>query len=437
MDNIYSFSEPTSPIAEALGKLLPLDQTQNEDAIAFLVDFATQSPADDSWLAFARQARKPIILLNTPEDTAIPGCVASFPSRASILILEEKYVVLQVLDATSGTLSRTEETISVNLEKRTFTEPESRELPCESQTLSDDDLARVIESAVEPSAIDALRQNAADIRRERCAAGVTSHDVSILPYPQYKIQYTYFVYNIPLTDSGQTWQEALVMEVALFASYGATSKKYLRLTALRTLQAKVTLFQMGYLRWDDSYNRGYFTDFVNYTLTSASADVKCAEVLPSGGGSGDYSSNYSVVVGVDTSKFPQYYNQYDIGGNLSFSASDFWHEGSKTDQIATINNHMELNKNDQWNMFEEPFMRKARVKGIPALAVSNYSPLFECRFESAGSFAQATSFSCDTKAHCTYAWVSGNWASYVMHLSSWDSTYSFTGCSVNFADVSC
>lgn len=75
---------------------------------------------------------------------------------------------------------------------------------------------------------------------------------------------------------------------------------------------------------------------------------------------------------------------------------------------------LSMMENSVWDMFDESFMRKAKVKSLPPLATKNLQTVTETVWYGANTLTDTIGVQLYWKVDHYHLWVDGNWASYTM-----------------------
>jgi len=231
-----------------------------------------------------------------------------------------------------------------------------------------------------------------------------------LPLHQYKLIYLAIEHTRNLTDS-QVTINSVVMEISLIASYNP-QYKYLR---IRSLGAGCS---PGHLQANDTYDRGYFQSAVNVQmlpksnkLTTLSTDPKNINKQTT------YTTGSSFSVGVDISKNPSFSPSYTVSESTTTQISDFNIYNNSAGLDASWDFKLSMAEKDIWEMFSHSFMRKARVKELPALATRNLQPVTEAVWYGSNSLTDTIGIDLGLRLDHYRCWVTGSWDGYQTHYS--------------------
>ncbi|MCL2531098.1 MAG: hypothetical protein FWE40_02945 [Oscillospiraceae bacterium] len=239
---------------------------------------------------------------------------------------------------------------------------------------------------------------------------VENSTLGSLPLHQYKLIYLAIEHTRNLTDS-QVTVNSVVMEISLIASYNP-QYKYLR---IRSLGAGCS---PGQLQANDTYDRGYFQSAVNMQmlpktnkLTTLSTDPKNINKQTT------YTTGSSFSVGVDISKNPSFSPSYTVSESTTTQISDFNIYNNGAGLNASWDFRLSMAEKDIWDMFSHSFMRKARVKELPALATRNLQPVTEAVWYGSNTLTDTIGIDLGLRLDHYRCWVTGSWDGYQTHYS--------------------
>jgi len=231
-----------------------------------------------------------------------------------------------------------------------------------------------------------------------------------LPLHQFTLIYLALDGDWNLTDRQRTIN-SVIMEISLFASYNP-QYKYLR---IRSMGAGCS---PGTLAANDTYDRGYFQSGVNIHMQPKSNALKTLSTDPKNiNKQTTYTTSSSFSVGVDISKNPSFSPSYTVSETTSTQISDFniYNNGAGID--ASWDFKLSMTEKSIWDMFSHSFMRKAKVKELPSLAIRNLQPVTEAVWYGANNLDDTIGVELSWKIDHYRCDVIGDWQSYKTHYS--------------------
>ena len=232
-----------------------------------------------------------------------------------------------------------------------------------------------------------------------------------LPLDQYRLLYVVLEHQWNLTDTQQT-TNSLIMEVSLFASYNP-QYKYLR---IRSMGAGFNPASGKQMSSDDTYDRGYFQGAINMQMTPVSNRLTTLSTDPKNiNGQTSYTSGSTFTVGVDISKNPSFSPSYSVSESSTTVISDFNVYNNSSGISAMWDFKYSRIEKDIWEMFSQPFMKKAQVKTLPPLATRNLQPIADAVWYAPNSLMDNVGIRLSWHTDHYRCWVEGNWSNYTMY----------------------
>ncbi len=379
MTYIKIIGESNSAVLDELKKLLPLyteDNPAPADAVvgAHLIDFSDPRNRNKELPGDGR----PVILMNTEMTASIPGCVATIPSKCSVLHFFDDYSVWQVLDVPvkekseqqNMAVTQSDNSICQHMGEvsKGYERPICPPSPAE--------LAVLIEAN-----IDTVKRIEISMAVEALREGYQDDFPTDLPEKQYKFQYVRNEWSDSIAGTAQRPVIAQLVELALIASFNPKCK-YLR---VRSLGAG---FHPGAMLKNDNYDRGYFQSDLWTFLHCMDTRIVTYQTSPQNvSGATTYTTGSSFSVGVDISQSPSFQPSYTISTSETIVIRDFDVINQSAGTRSEWRMRMGAIGDSIWNLFEESFLRKPKVKPLPALATQNAQPHCEAVYRAEGAFS--------------------------------------------------
>lgn len=359
----------------------------------------------------------PVLLLNITNPKYLAGIAGlGFKSECLILKKLDGDTLVEVLDLPEREPKLDEGLATVTNNASDF--KESKILPVKEQnmdekgksftsstkSLTSEDFAAFIEKKLlvdEPET--QLKANVTEIVKS---------NPGDLPSGQAKTIYVRINRSSTIRDI-QTFNNELTIVVTLLASYNNPPYKYLRVTSLG---AGFHPANGGNIHSDSTYNRGFFQSKINVSMASMTNELTTFLTTPRNANNvSNYTTSSEFQVGVDISKNPGFNASYTIGESYSTPVSDFDIQNRSSGSQGSWDFQLSMTKNSIWDMFEEPFLKKARVKGLPNLAKQNLQPICTAVWYAPKTYNGTSQIQLNWSAQYYRCWVTGNWAKYTKH----------------------
>ncbi len=398
-----------SPVIDELRKLIPVYPenypVDSDDTVsAYLIDYSIQG---NRGLALPSDGL-PVILLNTNMTDSIQGCLATIPSKCSILHFYDNYTIWQVLDIPMVTRTERQSNFVKQNEDTSCSFLGDSKKSCERpmRPLCDEELAVLIETNIDIAERTALSMEVEDSRKNYL------DDLPIdLPEKQYNFQYVRLEVSKKLDEVDQTVYNAQLIELALIASFNPLCK-YLR---VRLIGAG---FNPGYLYYDDNYDRGFFQSKITTYIEPHDSRIVTYDTSPKTvSGVTTYTTGSSFNVGVDISKNPTFKTSYTISNSETISIQDFDMFNKSMGIKSEWETGITIMRDNIWNMFSQAAFRRAKVKPLPELAKHNAQPHCEAVYRAEGMFPDKVNMSMGWQVMYHHLWVSGSAVAFPMHYS--------------------
>ncbi|MCL2361825.1 MAG: hypothetical protein FWC73_08450 [Defluviitaleaceae bacterium] len=248
-------------------------------------------------------------------------------------------------------------------------------------------------------------------RSEPCCIHALSNNPAVLPPHQLRLVYLTIDAKWNL-DTHQVTSNSVVLEISLIASFNP-AYKYLR---IRSLGAGFSPTNGATFSPDTAYDKGYIQSMANLhfapqtnKLTVLSTDPKNVNARHT------YTAGSSFSVGVDISKNPSFNPSYTISNSETREISDFNIYNNSAGVVADWDFKFSMIEKSVWDAFSQPFMRKGRVKDMPALATRNMQTVTDTVWYGPSSLTDTIGMQLYWKTNHHKFWVTGNWSNYTMH----------------------
>jgi hypothetical protein len=203
------------------------------------------------------------------------------------------------------------------------------------------------------------------------------------------------------------------MEISVIASYNP-GNKYLK---IRIGGAGFCPTNGAEMEEDGIYNRGYFQSNIKIhiepntdKLRSFSTEPKNIWHCPK------YIASCSFNVGVDTTKYPAYNKAYTVSDSITSTVSGFNIYNHSIGDVADWELKLNLTENSIWDMFDEEFMNKAKVKAIPKLATKRLKAETEAVWLADNNLNETVGIQLYWRVDYYHCYVTGNWEDYTQHF---------------------
>ncbi len=454
---IFETKSPSDPVAKELAKLYNLevldttkvDQIQGPGWTSMIAGLvldcsgkkgATQLAAGKAALEAALAGDAPVVLLNVTDGEYMAGlcgigfetgCAVVSPYRGGSKVIEDLDAGVKTgpseTDERGGTQDA-EGTLQLMVKEQRRPTVDVETLPTEYPfaELEPEERAEAIEKVLEAEEresaypqIDSYRELVAD------------SGPGVLPPGQ--VSTTYLLSRDVRTIEGrQTFTNEVVWDVALIASYRDPPYKYLQITSKG---AGFSPASGSDINKDGRYKRRYFQDSINVQMEPSGTDLITLDTSPENQNKGStVTTSSSYTVGVDVSKNPSFNASYTIGESISTTISDFDVINKVSGKIGKWTYQLGMSASSHWDLFTEPFGKKARVKSLPALAKYNLKPVTTIIWFTPKTFKGTVRVQMNTNVTYYAAWVTGDWAKYTMKLL-WMTYYKSKSHYFNFSTV--
>ncbi len=255
----------------------------------------------------------------------------------------------------------------------------------------------------------------------------------VLPPGQVKTVYVKINYSSTI-EGNQTFTNQVTMDVSLIASYDNPPYKYLQITSLGAGFAPAS---GGDLNKDGKYKRRYFQNLINVHMQPSTDQLTTLQSSPKNvNGASTVTTSSSYTVGVDVSKNPGFNASYTIGESISETISDFDIINKSSGKSGMWNYQMGMTASSIWDLFKEPFMKKAQVKSLPTLAKANLQPTTTIVWYTPKTFNSRVPMQMNWTAYYYAAWVTGDWVKYTMRYQWWSYGWGYWSGNPTYVDFS-
>jgi hypothetical protein len=442
MTNFEPLIENTSqdPLVKKLGDTLyhPFIYSNNIKDIDFndysvllinfnRVDECSDQIALNKLINMALAANKPLILLNVQDGRILSKILGiGFRGRCIIVRPYGTYNVFNALGLTGnlmqecGKASVTQNADGsrcFNLEEDDCCECLPSQCHSHFENLCIADQARMIEG---------ILYSDFQVPQELCpqAPGSTPAD---LPENQFKLNYLAIEGMWNLSDQ-QVTNNSVVMEISLIASFNP-KYKYLR---IRSVGAGFNPANGAPMQYDSTYDRGYFQSHVKIHMQPNTDKLRTLSTEPKNvNKQAQYTTNSEFSVGVDISKNPTFSSSYTISETMTTTVSDFDIYNNGAGVTADWDFDLSMTENSIWDIFDEEFLKKAKVKPLPALATKNLQAVTEAVWYADNTLNEIIGVQLYWRVDHFHCYVTGDWASYTEHYTHKWNTVGYQGTPVN------
>ena len=286
--------------------------------------------------------------------------------------------------------------------------------------LCDADKARMIEG---------ILYSDFNIPQEFCSTSL-GDSPGVLPESQVKINYLAIEGKWNLTDQ-QVTNNSVVMEISLIASYNP-KYKYLR---IRSVGAGFNPANGGEMQNNSTYYRGYFQSRVKIHMQPNTDKLKTLTTEPKNvNKQAQYTTSSEFSVGVDIAKNPSFNSSYSISESMTTVVSDFNIYNNGAGVLADWDFVLSMTENSIWDIFDEGFLQKPKVKSLPALATKNLQAVTEAVWYAENTLNEVIGVQLYWKVDHFHCYVTSDWIEHYTH--KWNTVgYSSTPVSIDFGSV--
>ena len=382
----------------------------------------------------------PVVLLNCGDAGAMAGfcgvgiasdCMIARPQQNGSLIvdvldasgteLEEDYRSMTVEQSSDG--RRVDGIVESGAQKQDPDKP----MLSEFAILSDRAKARIVEEVLSTHDENEF---------ERYSISQVEDNPGDLPRDQVKTTYIKLPLSRPIDGrkEAQHFTNQVVMAVTLLASFDNPPYKYLR---IETLGSGFAPASGGYLHWNRMYDRGWFQNRIEIHMEPRSQDLTTLQSSPRNvSKQHTVTTGTSVNVGVDISKNPSFKSSYTISNSQTEVIDDFEITNKSSGVVGKWYYQLSMTAGNFLDLFDQPTLRKARVKALPTLARANLQTSCAVVWYVPKTYDKTVPVQLDWSAAYYNGWVTGYWLSYAMHGKGWTWKQIGTIVHVNFAEVS-
>lgn len=280
--------------------------------------------------------------------------------------------------------------------------------------------------------IEGILDSEFKVPEELCSPCVGSTPAD-LPESQFKLNYLAIEGKWNLSDQ-QVTNNSVVMEISLIASFNPRYK-YLR---IRSVGAGFNPTNGGEMQYDSTYDRGYFQSNVNIHMQPNTDKLRTLSTEPKNvNKQSQYTTSSQFNVGVDISKNPSFSASYTISESLTTVVSDFNIYNNGAGVTADWDFSLSMTENSIWDIFDEEFLKKAKVKPLPSLATKNLQAVTEAVWYADNTVNDVIGVQLYWKVDHFHCYVTGDWTSYTEHYThKWKTVgYQSTPVNIDFGSV--
>lgn len=413
MKTLVLIGESSDLLISELGKLCAINKydADNLDAVdGFVFDLKNDDAIiEEDYLVKCREDKIPIILLNANADKICKLFGLGLQSNIVIITFNDNSTVFQPINTDVLIDNGIEKFIEVKTAengKRHMSD--ENELPLSGYNVSGNDLnesklAKIIENNITKKNLMLM-----DEKIEQLLS--VPIDLPAKQYHFYFVDINFDYNNL----EGQIAENRVTFCVALIASFNPKCK-YVRVGCVG---AGCNPTGGKSMKWDDTYNRGYFQKAIHINMLPSSSKISTYETSPKNlNNQTSYTAETSFTVGVDISKEPSFNASYTVTDSVTSTVSDFDIQNNSSGLTAHWDFEMGITKSSIWDLFNEPAMRKAQVKELPNLAKKNFQPVCEAvwRVNNDPVFRESVTFEFSLLIDYYHCWVTGDWTNYVKH----------------------
>ena len=214
---------------------------------------------------------------------------------------------------------------------------------------------------------------------------------------------------------GQVFNNQVTFACSMVASYDDPPYKYLWITSAG---AGFHPANGGDLWKNSTYPRGYFQNTIKLDMRPENTLTTYQTSPRNTNHQSSVTTSSSFTVGVDVAKNPAFKPSYTLGKSTTETIADFKIGNDSSGRVAKWEYQLGKTASSVWNIFDEPFMRKARVEGLPALAKSNLQPSTTGVWYVGNHFSGSVDVQVGWYATYLDCWVTGDWTDYTMRYQS-------------------
>ncbi|BCN31842.1 hypothetical protein [Anaeromicropila herbilytica] len=375
---------------------------------------------------------KPLILLNVKDGSILSKILGiGFRGRCIIVRPYSTYNVFNALGLTGEVMQETGQAVVTQNEdgSRCFSVDET---PCnECPPMECQAFFENLCVAEQVRMIEGILDSEFKVPEELCPMPGSSP--ADLPESQFKLNYLAIEGKWNLSDQ-QVTNNSVVMEISLIASFNP-KYKYLR---IRSVGAGFNPANGADMQYNSTYDRGYFQSHVNIHMQPNSSKLRTLSTEPKNvNKQAQYTTSSEFSVGVDLSKNPTFSSSYTISETMTTTVSDFNIYNNGAGVTADWDFDLSLTENSIWDIFDEEFLKKAKVKELPALATRNLQAVTEAVWYADNTVNDVIGVQLYWEVDHFHCYVTGDWASYTEHYThKWKTVgYQSTPVNIDFGSV--
>jgi hypothetical protein len=382
----------------------------------------------------------PVVLLNCDDGAAMAAyCGVGIASECLVVRPQQNASrIVEVLDACASNLEEDYRSIAVEQSPDgrrvdAVAKPDSRKQDSENPRLNG---FAVLSDRGKSRLIEELLVGHDENEFERYSNGQLGDSPGDLPADQVRTTYVKLPLVRPIDGRSerQRFTNQVVMEVTLLASFDNPPYKYLRIASMGSGFAPAS---GGNLHWNRTYDRGWFQNRIEIHMQPGSQDLTTLQSSPRNvSKQHTVTTGTSVNVGVDISEKPSFKSSYTISSSQTEVIDDFNITNKSSGVTGKWFYQLGMTATNFFDLFDQPKLRKARVKALPTLASANLQTSCAVVWYVAKNYARTVPVQLDWSAVYSNGWVTGNWVKYTMHGKSWSWNAIGKTVYVNFADVS-
>ncbi|GKU24189.1 hypothetical protein [Clostridium folliculivorans] len=354
---------------------------------------------------------KSLILLNVHNGKCLSKMIkVGFESKCMIIRSYDKYNVFNVLDLYESDIydygeSHVTQSIdgskNFNVQKVNDNEYSNSEIKDSFGELNVAKQARVIES---------ILYSDFDIPPEFRNQSM-NNTLAVLPENQFKLNYLIIENKWNLSEQ-QVANNSIVMEIALIASSNP-NYKYLR---IRSAGSGFNPSNGGEIENDSTYDKGYFQANIKIHMQPNTDKLKTLSTEPKNvQRQVQYTISNEFNVGVDLSQNPTFSKSYTISEPITAAVSDFNVYNKGTGIIADWDFNLQITENSIWDIFDQEFLNKSKVKPLPTSATRKLKAITEAIWCAENMLNETIGVQLYWKVDHYHCYVTGNWEDYTQH----------------------
>lgn len=399
-----------------------------------IVEFANQISLSKI-IGAALQARKAMILLNVHDGKLLSQLLGIGAQGKCVLVRPgQQYNMIHVLGVYESELTDgcAQAEVTQDAEGNRCFCPKNGASCAESLTFDSPVTFEKLRVAQKARVIESILTSDFEPPQAPAATTVGSAPAD-LPESQFKLNYLAIEGKWKVTDQ-QVTNNSVVMEIALIASY-LPKYKYLR---IRSVGAGFSPANGGAMQSDSTYDRGFFQGNIKIHMQPNTDKLRVLSTEPKNvNKQTQYTTNSQFSVGVDVAKNPSYNSSYTISESMTTVVSDFNIYNNGAGVTGDWDFVLSMIENSFWDIFEAKFMKKGRVRTLPALATRNLQAVTEAVWYADNTLNESIGVQLYWTLKHHRAYVTGDWKKYTNYHQWLERTvgYKDTPVYIDFSSV--